>query len=165
LSGVKVQDYLGLDFEPSCELLNGELVEKPPGTREHMRIEARLRDLLKRFEESMLGEALPELSVRRGHDVLIPDFAFVPAGATYEDGILVSRPLLCVEILSPSQRPSVLFRKCEMYHDWDIPFCWVIDPLAKVAWEYHQGQPLRMAPESGLLRAGELEISLTELFS
>ena len=88
----------------------------------------------------------------------------MPADASYEDGILVSPPLLCVEILSPSQRPSTLFLTCETYHDWDIPFCWVIDPLAKVAWEYHRQQPLRMAPESGLLRAGELEISLTELF-
>jgi len=159
---ISLEEYLGSHYEPECELIDGVLVRKPMGTREHMRVERRLTRLLERFEEAGLGEAVHELSTRFGSDVRIPDLAFVAAGARFEKGILMDPPLLCVEVLSPSQNPSELFAKCEAYHDWGVPYCWVIDPLAKIAWEYHKGAPLQSAGET--LQAGQLCVTTAELF-
>jgi Uma2 family endonuclease len=164
-SKITVEEYLTRDFEPSRELISGELREKPIGTREHMRVEKLLTRLLERFEKRGLGQVLAELSVRRGDDVRIPDLVFYPMSAQFEDDILVDPPLLCVEILSPSQRPSELFAKCEIYHSWEVPYCWVIDPASKSAWEYHRGSPVRLASNDGWLSAGEIGVTPAELFA
>src|SRR5580704_16045604 len=99
---VSLDDYLRSQHKPECELVDGTLTAKPMGTLEHMDMERRLARLLESFERAGLGQAVHELSVRQGRDVRIPNLVFVPAGARFENGILVEPPLLCVEILSPS---------------------------------------------------------------
>jgi Uma2 family endonuclease len=89
---------------------------------------------------------------------------FAPPGAQFQNDILFQPPILCVEILSPSQRPSFLFGKCEAYHAWGVPYCWVIDPVKKLAWEYHQDSPVQLIPASGSLAAGEIAVACNELF-
>jgi len=130
-----------------------------------MRIEKVLTRLLEPFEKRGLGQVLAELSVRRGDDVRIPDLVFYPMNSQFENDILVDPPMLCVEILSPSQRLSELFAKCEIYHSWDVLYCWVIDPASKSAWEYHRGSAVRLASDGGRLTAGEIGVSLIELFA
>ena len=71
--------------------------------------------------------------------------------------------LLCCEILSPEDRLGALLGKCEEYHAWGVPFCWVIDPIKRTAWEYHAAaEPVRVTSTLG---AGEVSVSLKELFS
>jgi hypothetical protein len=44
-----------------------------------------------------------------------------------------------------------------------VPYCWVIDPVKRAAWEYHSGgEPVR-ATEA--LRAGDVAVSVDELFA
>ncbi len=160
-----VEEYLSSHYEPECELIQGELIPKPMGTLEHMRMERRLEQILARYERSGLGEVVRELSMLKGDDVRIPDVVFAPAGAQYLNGILLDPPLLCIEILSPSQRPSELFAKCEAYHAWGVPFCWIVDPVKKLAWVYHREAPVQLVPGDGSLQAGKITVSCNELFA
>jgi Uma2 family endonuclease len=164
IAGVSLEEYLRTDYEPECELIGGALFAKPMGTLEHMELERWIERLLEQFEQRGIGRTVRELSIRKGDDVRIPDLVFVPSGARYERGILMDPPLLCVEILSPSQRLSALFAKCEMYHAWGVPYCWVADPIGKLAWEYHQGAPVRLLSAEESLSAGEITIAIRELF-
>ncbi len=161
---ISVEEYLCSHYEPECELIGGELFQKPMGTREHMRMERRLAEILARYEHEGLGEAIHELSVLHGDDVRIPDLVFARPGAQFQNGILIDPPLLCIEILSPSQRPSELFAKCEAYHAWGVPYCWIIDPVKKLAWEYHQDSPVQLIPLTASLKAGEIAVGCNELF-
>jgi Uma2 family endonuclease len=56
-----------------------------------------------------------------------------------------------------------MLAKCERYHEFGVAYCWVIDPVNKRAWEYHSGSTQR--EQTASLSAGELSISLDELFS
>jgi Uma2 family endonuclease len=163
-SRVSLQEYLESDYEPECELVGGALLPKPMGTLEHMEMERWLERLLERYEQRGLGRTVRELSIRHGDDVRVPDLVFVPPEARFEGGIMMDPPLLCVEILSPSQRPSELFAKCETYHAWGVPFCWVVDPIGKLAWEYHRDAPVRLLSEGDSLSAGEIQIGVSEVF-
>ena len=105
--------------------------------------------------------ALPELTVRISPTkYLVPDVC-VAGGFP---GPYPTEPVqLCCEILSPEDRLGAMLGKCEEYHAWGVPFCWVIDPVKRTAWEYHAGtEPVRVTPT---LRAGELTVQLEELFS
>lgn len=161
---VSIAEYLQTDYEPECELIAGELIAKPMGTLDHMNMERRLARLLERYEQESLGQVVWELSFRKGNDVRIPDVVFLQKGARFENGILMDPPMLAIEVLSPSQRQSELFAKCEVYHAWGVPYCWVIDPAKNSAWEYHQGGPVRLIAGERALSAGEIKIALDEVF-
>jgi Uma2 family endonuclease len=159
-----VADFLRRNEKPEAELIGGELIPKPTGTLDHIRMEQRFHSLLRPFEERDFGQVVWELSFRHGDEVRIPDVVFIATSARFEDGILVDAPILCVEILSPSQRLSELVAKCEVYHAWGISFCWVVDPIGKKTWEYNNGEPLSLLPEDGVLKAGDLAVGVNELF-
>jgi Uma2 family endonuclease len=164
-SRVSLQEYLESDYEPECELVGGALLPKPMGTLEHMEVERWLERLLERYEQRGLGRTVRELSIRRGDDVRVPDLVFVQPDARFEGGILMDPPLLCVEILCASQRPSSLFAKCETYRASGVPYCWVVDPIGKLAWEYRRDAPVRLLSAGDALGAGEIQIGVGELFS
>ena len=118
-----------------------------------------LTSLLRRQKIQAVFEVTVRLSPTR---YLIPDVIAAP---------VISQPyptepvLLCAEILSPGDHIGVMLAKCEQYHDWGVPFCWVIDPERQTAWQYHAGgEPLHVERGSELV-AGELRVSLEELFS
>ncbi|MBV9081918.1 MAG: Uma2 family endonuclease, partial [Acidobacteriaceae bacterium] len=125
--------------------------------------ERRLARMLEVFEHRGLGHVMHELSWRNADEVRIPDVVFYRSGAGMQNGILIDPPLLAIEILSPSQRQSELFAKCEAYHAWGAPCCWVIDPSTKTAWEYHCGETVESKKD--LLTAGEITISIADLFA
>ena len=70
---------------------------------------------------------------------------------------------LCVEIVSPPDRVGKLFSKCEEYHKWGVPYCWIVDPERKVAWEYtpEDIEPRRVIDA---LTAGPIRLTLEEVF-
>ena len=152
-----VDEYLRLTEKPYREYRNGVVSPKAMPTKFHSLIQFALQMLLR----AQGVQPWPELTVR-----ISPTKYLVPDVAVAGDfpGPYPTEPiLLCCEILSPEDRLGATLGKCEEYHAWGVPFCWVIDPVKRSAWEYHAGsEPVRV---SAPLRAGELSISLEELFS
>jgi Uma2 family endonuclease len=157
-----LDEYLDRHFEPECELIAGELRQKPLPTDHHSDICGQLFLLL--VAQAGRARTRLELSIRIGNDVLIPDVCALREREKelYRD-ILAEPPLLCVEVVSPSQRPAEMLAKCERYHEFGVPYCWVIDPVNNRAWEYHAGTA--PAEQTSTITAGDLTISLSELFS
>ena len=106
-------------------------------------------------------QAFPELTVRISPSrYLVPDIA---VAGDFPGPYATEPVLLCCEILPPEDRLGAMLGKCEEYHAWGVPFCWVIDPVKRSAWQYHSAaEPVRV---TATLRAGELSINLEELFS
>ena len=76
-----------------------------------------------------------------------------------------SRFFCASKILSPEDRVGATLAKCELYHAWGVPFCWVIDPEKQTGWQYHSGGEPERLDRSGTLTAGELKVPLEELFA
>ena len=51
--------------------------------------------------------------------------------------ILDEPPLLCIEVVSLSQRPEEMLTKCPRYIEFGVQFCWVVDPVRGRACEHH----------------------------
>jgi Uma2 family endonuclease len=154
---IPVEEYLRSTEKPNCEYREGVLYPKPTPTTFHGLLEFMLVVTLRK-----LGlQAVPEVTVRLSPTkYLVPDVIAAPVLR----GPYPTEPvLLCCEILSPEDRLGTMLAKCEEYHAWGVPFCWVIDPVKRTAWEYHSaGEPVRV---TSTLRANELSVSLEELFS
>ena len=154
---IPVEEYLRYTGKPNSEYRDGVLYPKPMPTTFHGLLEFMLVVMLRK-----LGlQAAPEVTVRLSPTkFLIPD---VVAAAFLESPYPTEPVLLCCEILSPDDRLGATFAKCEEYHTWGVPFCWVIDPVKKSAWEYHAASEPERVSEA--LHAGELCVNLDELFS
>jgi Uma2 family endonuclease len=154
---VPVEEYLRMTGKPTCEYRDGVLYPKPMGTTFHGILEAVLWLALRK-----LGlQAAPEVTVRLSSTkYLVPD---VIAAPVLQNPYPTEPVLLCCEILSPDDSLGATLAKCEEYHAWGVPFCWVIDPVKRTAWEYHAAsEPVRV---TGSLRAGEFAVGVAELFS
>lgn len=156
---ISVEEYLRRTDKPTCEYIDGVLLPKAMPTAAHGRMHAILLMLLNR----LAVEALPEVTVRISPTrYLVPD---VIAAKHIQSPYPTEPVLLCVEILSPEDGLGAMLAKCEQYHAWGVPFCWVIDPIKRVAWEYpNGGEPSRLGA-SGKLQAGEATIDVEELFA
>jgi Uma2 family endonuclease len=106
-------------------------------------------------------QPLPELTLRLSPTkYLMPD---VCVAGDFPGPYPTEPVLLCCEILSPEDRLGTMLGKCEEYHAWGVPFCWIVDPVKRTAWEHHPAnEPVRV---TDALRAGKLAVRLEELFS
>ncbi len=155
---VSVEEYLKLSCKPACEYLDGVLRQKSMPTLKHSKAQYRSISLVAAHGY----EALPELTVRLSATKwLVPDVA---VGRKLEDPYPTTPLVLAIEILSPDERVGAMLAKCEEYHAWGTPHCWVIDPEKQIAWEYHKGgEPVRIE-STGSLHAGDIEIAVSDLF-
>src|SRR6185312_5712137 len=136
---VPVEEYLRSSEKPNCEYRDGVLYPKPMPTTFHGLLEFMLVLML-----SKLGlQAAPEVTIRLSPTkYLVPD---VVAAPVLQNPYPVEPVLHCCEILSPEDRLGTMLAKCEEYHAWGVPFCWVIDPVKRTAWEYHNNaEPVRV---------------------
>lgn len=155
---VSVEEFLKQSAKPACEYLDGVLHQKPVPTKLHALVQFLLVTLLRRQGVEALAEVTVRLSETR---FLVPD---VIADVRIQDPYPTAPVRLCAEVLSPEDRLSAAFAKCEEYHAWGVPYCWVVDPVKRTGWEYHAGlDPVRVEA-GGSLRAGALSVEMTELF-
>ena len=154
---IPVDEYLRNSEKPNCEYRDGVLYPKSMPTLFHSLLEYMLVVMLRKLGLQAVSEVTVRLSPTK---FLAPDVTAAPV----LQGPYPTEPvLLCCEILSPEDRLGAMLAKCDEYHVWGVPYCWVIDPIKRTAWEYHSGEePLRV---TGTLRAGEHSIDLEELFS
>jgi Uma2 family endonuclease len=151
--------------KPTCEYEDGVLIPKAMGTKKHAQVQMNLGRLIgDRYDNTLnpLSELTTRLSTKQ---FLVPDIAVEelakPIQGRYpgpNDPVL-----LCVEIVSPPDRVGKLFVKCEEYHKWGVPYCWVIDPEHKIAWEYFPAdlEPRKVAV---YLTAGPISLDLDDVF-
>ena len=158
---VSVEEYLATSYKPACDYLDGVLRQKPLPTRKHGLLQGWLAQLIRTPQ----SETALEVTVRiRQGRYLVPDLIVQRAGQI-QDPYPTAPVHLCVEFLSPSDRASEIFEKCEEYHGWGVATTWIVDPDAERAWEYRKGQRPREIPADGSLTAEGISIPLADIFS
>jgi len=166
---IPAEDYIARFIDagekPTCEYVDGVLLPKPMGTKKHSQVQANITTLIRnRYDEAF--NPLPELTTRlREGQFYVPDLAIEDLAKPIEGRYPGPNDpvLLCVEIVSPPDRVGKLFGKCEEYHRWGVPYCWVIDPERKIAWEYFPGD-LEPRKVQHAITAGPIQLVLADVF-
>lgn len=160
---VPVEEYLRTSYKPACEYLDGVLRQKPMPTYEHGKMQGRL---VKLIDGLGIGyEAIPEQTVQlREGRYLVPDLAIQRLSEVQRP--YPTKPLpLCIEIFSPDDRFSEVTAKCEEYHAWGVPVCWLVDSVRQQSWIYEANQVPREIHRDGVLTAGEIRVNAADLFA
>ena len=144
---VPVNEYLSTSYRPDREYLDGEVLERNVGERNHSKLQARLIVYL----------STPSR-------LRVPDVTVV-AGPEPEEQILTSPPFLCIEILSRDDRMSEMQERIDDYLRFGVRYVWVPDPRLKRAFAYTGngvGQPVSEVLET---ENPALAIPLATLFA
>jgi len=157
-------EYVASTYRPDCEYLDGELVERNFGERDHSTVQMRLSGYLFQRAADLGIHVFPEqrVQVRTGR-FRVPDICVV-LGPEPEEQILTTPPFLCIEILSKRDTMSSMQERIGDYLEFDVPFVWLIDPRLKRAYVYTSGQ---MTEAKGSLATSDpvLAVPLTAIFS
>ena len=163
-TAVSVEEYLRTSYEPACEYVDGVLVPKAMPTWKHSLLQGRILVLIEGAFPHY--RALPELTLGiTGNQYLIPDLAVVRRDQV-QDPYPITPVHLCIEIVSPDDRLSEVFAKCETYRAWGCPYAWVLDPQTRTACQSSKGSGVtEIDAASGELTAGEIHLRVSDIFA
>jgi Uma2 family endonuclease len=124
---LSVEDYLNTSYSPDMEYRDGVLVERNVGEKEHARLQALLTRYLGNHEEEWNVVVYTELRVRvREKWYPIPDVCIYRG--EFEGRYPSEPPLLWIEILSPEDRMSRVWKRADELIQNGVPYIWIIDP-------------------------------------
>lgn len=159
------------------ELVRGKVITMPPPRFEHGRIQLNVGVLLKMFVDSRrLGRVVTETGVITERDpdsVRGPDVAYwsverLPLDAEVELYPDVAADL-CVEILSPGERPMRINEKLREYFACGVRMVWLIAPEARTVTLFREPTEGRLLCEDAKLTGEDIlpgfECRVKELFA
>lgn len=163
-TAVPVDRYLHAVYEPDCDCVDGEIIERNVGEFQHGALLALLTGILYEWARTLSIRVLPELRMRLGPvRFRIPDICVMLKSQRAEP-VLTSPPFLCIEILSPEDRMSRVIEKVKEFLAFGVSHVWVIDPETRTAYSYTKSEGREVRDQ---LKTENPDISITvpELFA
>jgi Uma2 family endonuclease len=133
---VSVDEYLHTDYSPDCDYVDGVVLERNVGEKDHSKAQQEilfyLRGYRKQWNIFVIQETRVQISAKRYR---VPDIC-VFLGQEPDEQIFTSPPFLCIEILSPEDRMSRMQQRIDDYVAFGVRYVWVVDPQTRKAWIY-----------------------------
>ncbi len=121
---VPVGEYLHTSYRPDCDYVNGELQERLYGLWDHSAVRGEVLHLLMKDERHCL--ALLSLRVKISETrYRVADVCVLSKTAPREQ-IIVTPPLLCMEILEPMDIMSRIEEKVRDFLGMGVPEVWLL---------------------------------------
>jgi Uma2 family endonuclease len=133
---ISVAEYLSTSYSPDCDYVDGVVVERNVGERDHSCVQGLLVGYLVNRRKEWKIHVFPEQRVQvKPTRFRVPDVCVV-AGAQPVEQIFTSPPLVCIEILSQDDRWSRVQERIDDYLAFGVRYVWVIDPRSRKAYEF-----------------------------
>ena len=133
---VPLSEYLETSYRPDCDYLDGELLERNVGERDHSNLQGLLTHYLISRKKQWGIVVLPEQRVQvKATRFRVPDIS-VLAGSPPAGPIVREPPFLCIEILSPSDRMAEMQERIDDYLAFGVRYVWLIHPTTRRAFVY-----------------------------
>ena len=133
-SQISVEEYLRTVYRPDRDYVDGVVVERNLGEKDHSKIQALLVHLLMTGRRKWGIHVYPEQRVQvKPTRFRIPDLC-VYAGEEPDEQVFTTPPLICIEILSPEDRWSRVQERITDYLHFGVPYIWIIGPAERKAW-------------------------------
>jgi Uma2 family endonuclease len=174
--GTATEEDLNKPHGPTCELIDGVLVEKPMGARESLLaayVIGMLREYLANDDKGVVLGADGFIRIEDGL-LRAPDATFIPWSSfpneeLPEEAYWSVAPGLVVEVLSPGNTRAEIDRKLNELFDVGCKLAWVIDPDAQTAKVYTSAKRFKELDAKGTLEGGKVlpgfKLPLADLFA
>src|ERR1017187_3147484 len=143
---VSVHDYLSTSYRPDCDYVDGVVLERNLGEKDHSRLQTEIwhyyRTRRKQWGLWGFVELRVQVAARRFR---IPDVCLL-VGEPAEQ-ILRTPPFICIEVLSPEDRLPTMRNRVEDYLRFGVPYVWTIDPATRLAYHCTPGGGMQEVTE------------------
>ena len=156
-----VQEYVRTSYRPDCEYIDGILLGRNVGEKDHSKLQARLIGLfLNRADLHVFPEQRVQVSSTRFR---VPDVCLV-AGTEPDEQVFTTPPFACIEILSKDDRMGEMQDRLQDYVSMGVPNVWLLDPKTRMAYRADANGVHRV---EGKLTTGrpDVFVDLTALFA
>jgi Uma2 family endonuclease len=163
---VPLDHYLHETWQPDREYVDGAVLERSMGEKDHAAWQAALLRVLSGWRQSANIKVYAELRVQISPARFrVPDILVIDRNAADEQ-IITHAPLLCVEILSPEDRIGRMEAKIQEYVDFGVRAVWVIDPGTRTAYQCAGGS-IRdwKAVETLMVSGSEIRVEMKDLIA
>lgn len=163
-TAVSEEIYLTTAYDPDCDYVNGEVLERNVGEERHSFFQGMLTAYFLERRRQWNIMAYPEQRVRvAAGRYRVPDLCVVRGGPASEP-ILTQPPFLCVEILSSEDRLSRIQERIDDYLAMGVETVWVVDPVRQRGW-MHSSAGIVEAKD-GIMRTTDpaIQVPLVEVF-
>jgi len=160
-----VEEYLRTSFDPDCEYVDGEVLERNLGETDHGWIQRAILLYIAAREKELGVVILQEERMQLGPThYRVPDLMILKGAGKPKEQIIAQPPLVCIEVLSPEDRLNRMQVKVAEYLAFGVRYVWVLDPRTKHAFVYTDGEAYELS--NGWLRTENpaIEIPLDSIF-
>ena len=132
---IPIAEYLSTVYNPDCEYVDGELLERNWGEFDHAALHGIVSGLLYNQRRELGIHVFLSLRIQvAAARYRVPDIAVTKQKVRGK--IRREPPFLCIEILSPEDRASRMQIKIDDYLAFGVAYIWLIDPRRRKAWSY-----------------------------
>jgi Uma2 family endonuclease len=162
---IPVSEYLKTSYEPDCDYVDGEVVERTLGEQWHGLVQSAVAAIFRANRRNWGLRAITEQRVQTSKTRFrVPDVTVVPSSDPLT-AILTSAPVLCVEVLSPEDRFQRVVIRAQEYQRMGVPNIWIIDPQTREIWTMAaEGGPLPMLESDLTIPGSPVRMSVAEIF-
>jgi len=174
--GLTLEEFLKLpEEEPALEFEDGVVTQKVSPKPPHGRLQYKFAEHLDRFgEPARLGIVFTETRVTFGGRSRVPDLCFYtwariprsPSGEVAND--FFDPPDITVEIVSPGQSVTALFRRCLWYVEQGVGIALLVDPGDRSVIAFRPGSTPKALEGSDRIDLDDIlpgfELTVQELF-
>ena len=132
---ISVEQYLSTSYRPDREYVDGAVLERNVGEKDHSRLQTDLSTYLnvraKQWKLFVFVEQRVQVKPTRFR---VPDICVV-AGAEPDEQVFTAPPLVCIEILSKDDRWSEVQERIDDYLSFGMSHVWVLDPRSRKAYD------------------------------
>ncbi len=129
---ISASEYLSTCYEHDAEFVDGRIEERPVGERDHGLLQRKLLLLLSAPATEAFFLCIPELRVQTSASrYRVPDLCVVSVDAP-EEQVVVTPPLLCIEILSPEDTMRRTLTRVRDFLSMGVPEVWVFEPELRI---------------------------------
>ena len=139
---IPVEEYLATSYRPDCDYVDGRLEERNLGELDHGLLQLEIGFWFRSNAAAWGIRASTETRIRTSPNRFrIPDILIMRMEQPREP-VLLSPPLIVVEVLSPRDSPPSMEANLRDYASFGIPHIWVLDPAARRSWRWSGGSLL-----------------------
>src|ERR1700730_660357 len=132
---ISVSEYLASSYDPDCDYVDGEVLERNLGEYDHARLQGVLFAYLFTREKLWGIHVVPEQRVQVSPTRFrVPDICVV-VGDKPDEQIFTKPPFLCIEILWPQVTSTRMLERINDYLGFGVPHVWVLDPQTQRGYE------------------------------
>jgi Uma2 family endonuclease len=161
---ISVDEYLHTSYDPDCDYVDGEVLERNMAERDHNELQGELYAFFHSCRRTW--NAYPFLEQRiqvASTRFRVPDICICLERPNEQ--VFHTPPFICIEILSPEDRIERIQDRIDDYLKFSVPYVWVINPRSRRAWVYTQDSIYEA--KDGVLRTENpaFTVPLAEIFA